>query len=162
MFKEYSKAYANYYNKLKIVPVPLICWDFFSNSNQDIQQVTTIQKQWKNKIDFHKIVAISKREIIITDESFQIVFATVGLFQMNGYQPFEVIGKTPKIFQGELTSKTVKQKIKESISQNLPFKETLLNYKKDGSTYLCEIEAYPKFNRKGELVNYVAFERIAS
>jgi hypothetical protein len=44
----------------------------------------------------------------------------------------------------------------------MPFKAVILNYNKDGSTYLCEIEAKPKFNSKGELVNYIAFERIAS
>jgi hypothetical protein len=81
---------------------------------------------------------------------------------MSGYHQEEIIGKSPKVFQGILTSEITKTNIRQAINNKLPFKEIILNYKKDGSTYLCEIEAIPKFNKKGEFLNYIAFERIAS
>ena len=66
------------------------------------------------------------------------------------------------MFQGILTSETTKNSIRNAISKKHPFKEVLLNYRKDGSTYWCEIEAYPKFDKKNNLVHFIAFERIAS
>jgi len=162
MIPQYEKAFVAYYNKLKLVHTPLISWDFFTNQNQEINHYNAIQKDWKSKENFRKKVYSEKREIIITNANQEIVFATQGIHTMNGYRAHEIIGKSPKIFQGQLTSKAVTSKIKAALQNKLPFKEIIINYKKDGTTYLCEIEAFPKFNSKGELVNYIAFERIAS
>lgn len=162
MTEEYDKALAKYYSKLRIVPLPLISWDIFVSQNIEVSNYNSIQKNWKVKEDFRMIVYQQKREIIITNSNQEIIFATKGIYNMNGYLPYEVIGKYPKIFQGEQTSEETKANIREAIYSQASFKETLLNYKKDGTTYLCEIEAFPKFNKKGELINYIAFEKIAS
>lgn len=162
MTEQYDKAWAKYVNGLRVVPVPLLSWDVFQNYNSEIKSYNFIQKEWNSKENFRKIVQLEKREIIITNANQEIVFATSGIYEMNGWNPFEVIGKSPKIFQGELTSESSKKKIRAAIKNQLPFKEVILNYRKDESTYLCEIEGFPKFNKKGELINYIAFERIAS
>ena len=81
---------------------------------------------------------------------------------MNGYHPDEMIGNSPTIFQGLKTSKRTTLSIKKAISNLKPFKEVILNYKKNGELYWCEIEAYPMFNKSGDFLNYVALERIAS
>ncbi|WP_366185234.1 PAS domain-containing protein [Flavobacterium ovatum] len=162
MTPEYDKALVKYSNTLRIVSLPLLSWDFFASHTFEINKFVAIQKHWKSKVDFSAINSNAKTQILITNSKQEIVFASQGIHQMNGYQAREIIGKTPKIFQGELTSSASREKIKVAIQNNLPFKEVLINYKKDGSTYLCEIEAFPKFNKKGELVNYIAFERIAS
>lgn len=162
MTEQYDNAWAKYVNGLRVVPVPLLSWDVFQNYNSEIKSYNFIQKEWNSKENFRKIVHLEKREIIITNANQEIVFATSGIYEMNGWNPFEVIGKSPKIFQGELTSESSKKKIRAAIKNQLPFKEVILNYRKDESTYLCEIEGFPKFNKKGELINYIAFERIAS
>jgi PAS domain S-box-containing protein len=162
MTKEYDKALAKYYNKLKIISPPLISWDLFPTHNLEINYYNSIQKHWDSKINFRQIVYQEKKEIIITNLNQEIVFATEGIYKMNGYKPFELKGKSPKIFQGKLTCQKVINNIRKAIQNQLPFKEIILNYKKDGTTYLCEIEVFPKFNKKGELINYIAFERIAS
>lgn len=162
MMDQYEKAFAKYYRKLRIIPVPLISWDIFVSPNLEITTYNAIQKYWNSKDNFRQKVFAEKREIIITNANQEIVFATQSIYKMNGYHPHEIIGKSPKIFQGELTCEISRAKIKEALLNHLPFKEIIVNYKKDGTTYLCEIEAFPKFNKKGELINYVAFERIAS
>lgn len=162
MTPEYDKAIAHYHKNLKIVPVPLISWGIFYDYNGKIQLFNSIQKSWKKKENFHEIVNKSKKTIIITNTNLEIVFASKNITEMNGYQSFEIMGRLPKIFQGELTNTETTNKIRIAIKNKFPFKEILLNYKKDGSTYRCEIEAYPKFNKKGEFVNYIAIEKIAS
>lgn len=162
MTEAYEKALVKYHSTLRIVPVPLMCWDIFASYSQELNNYNAIQSKWHIQENFNAIVYQQKRDIIVTNVNQEIVFATQGIHEMNGYHAFELIGKSPKIFQGELTSAESKNKIRTAIKNQLPFKDIILNYKKDGSTYLCDIEAFPKFNKKGVLINYVAFEKIAS
>ena len=162
MTTEYEKALAKYYSKLSIFSAPLISWDIFSSQTNEISLFNSIQENWKTRDDFHQIVNKSKKSIIVTNINLEIVFVSENIYEMNGFHSFEILGKSPKIFQGKLTSSQISSKIRIAIDERKPFREVVLNYKKDGSTYLCEIEAYPKFNKKGEFINYIAIERIAS
>src|SRR5690606_15970251 len=109
-----------------------------------LNNYNAIQSNWLIQENFNAIVYQQKRDIIVTNVHQEIVFVTQGIYKMNGYQAFELIGKSPKIFQGKLTSAESKNKIRAAIKNQLPFKDIILNYKKDGATYLCDIEAYPK------------------
>lgn len=162
MTAAYEEALAKHYSKSKIIHLPLITWDFFGSQNFEINKFNAIQEKWNSKVNFREINSLSKLEIIITNLNQEIIFASQGIVAMNGYQPFEIIGKSPKIFQGVFTSEKSKSNISEALKNELPFKEVILNYRKDGTSYLCEIEGFPKFNDKGILMNYIAFERIAS
>lgn len=160
MFDKYDQAWAKYHKKLKLLPLPLFSWDIFSNPNVEISTFNAIQKKWINKENYHNHVA--NKSVIVTNSKLTILFATKQISELTGFHPSEIIGKSPKMFQGELTSETTKNKIRHAITKKHPFKEVLLNYRKDGSTYMCEIEAYPKFDKKNNLTHFIAFERIAS
>lgn len=162
MTASYEEALYNYYKTLHRNSMPLLCWDFLDSPKLEINQFHNIQQLWSEKVNFHQIVHFSHREIVITNTAFEIIFATEGLFGMTGYYPKEVIGKSPKLFQGPLTCQTTKHKIREAMSLKQPFKVEILNYKKNGSTYMCEVEAYPKFTAQGEFINYIAFEKDAA
>ena len=162
MFKKYEIAVVKYFKNLDIVPMPLLSWEVFGAHNHEITLYNAIQQNWTDKENYDEIVFNQKRDIIIVNKNQEIIFATNSIYKMTGYHPFEIIGNTPRMFQGRQTANSSKDSIREAISNNLPFKDIIVNYKKDGSTYLCEIEAYPKFNDKGDLVHYIAFEKIAS
>ena len=81
---------------------------------------------------------------------------------MNGYEAHEVIGNSPKMFQGAKTDLQVSNEIRQSILNKLPFEKVIINYCKDGSTYNCHIKGFPIFNHKGEVTNFIAFEKIAA
>lgn len=162
MLEEYDKAWLKYHQSIKRKSLPLLSWGQFSYAPYESSLFESIQKKWRVKENLNSIVNNHKCEVIITNPQLEIVFASRDIYKMNGYYPNELIGKTPKMFQGEHTSELAKNKIKQAISQQLPFKETVLNYKKDGTTYFCDIEAFPKFDNKGVLLNYIAFEKIAS
>lgn len=162
MTKEYDKALDAYFQKLKKIATPLYAWDLFAEHNLEINNYNIIQKNWSSKFNFRKKVYLENKAILITNAKQEIIFASEGIYRMNGYKPFEIIGKSPKIFQGKDTCKITTHKIRTAIQNQHPFKEKVLNYKKDGTAYLCEIEVFPKFNKNGEIVNYIAFEKIAS
>lgn len=160
MFDKYDQAWAKYQKKLRILPLPLVSWDVFSTTNQEASNFNLLQKKWVNKENYQDHIA--NKSVVITDKNLTILFATKEISELTGYHPSEIIGKSPRMFQGVLTSESTKDNIRKAISKKHPFKEVLLNYRRDGSTYWCEIEAYPKFDKKNKLVHFIAFERIAS
>jgi PAS domain S-box-containing protein len=162
MTLEYDNAWAKYQAGMKITPTPIVCWDFFSIPSSDMFLVNSLQKKWSDKFDFLNVTEKENRQIIITNTSFKIVFASNTIVDMNGYNSREVIGKSPGMFQGSETCLETKKNIETALKNLKSFKEVILNYKKNGEIYWCEIEAHPKFDKQGNFVNYIAFERLVA
>lgn len=160
--RNYDNACALYYSKLKLKFLPLTTWEFRNNFFLDAILFKRIQSNWNTKQDYLKKARKENREIIVTDQNFRIVFASNTISKISGYRHEEILGRSPKMFQGKATSKDTRQKIKTAITMLKPFKEVILNYKKNGESYWCEIEAFPIFDKNGSFVNYVALEKIAS
>lgn len=146
--------------------VPIMAWDFHCEHLRelkailtDVKKVKKISNQFTWNIHNLEIEERIKDEVVlITDLDLKIVFASNGIRKMTGYREEEVLGKTPKMFQGPATSKAVLKEIKQAIQQQIPFEKIIENYRKDGRTYKCKIKASPVFNLKGELSHFIAFE----
>ncbi|GAA6772960.1 PAS domain-containing protein [Flavobacterium sp. CGRL2] len=63
------------------------------------------------------------------------------------------------MFQGPATSKKDLKEIREALKKKIPFEKTLENYRKNGQTYKCKIDAFPVFNLNGEVSHFIAFEK---
>jgi PAS domain S-box-containing protein len=147
--------------------VPILAWDFhYEYLNElkavfaDLKRVNKISNQYTwNEKNLEIEERIKDEVILVTDLNLKIVFASNGIKRMTGYSEVEVLGKTPKIFQGPKTSKTVLKEIREAIKLQVPFEKTIQNYRKDGRTYKCKINGSPVFNLKGQLTHFIAFEK---
>lgn len=160
--RNYDNAFAKYYQTLNIKCLPLTTWEFRNNSFRDAIIFQRLQSNWNTKQDYLNLSIKENKELLVTDKNFKIVFATNSIATISGYTRQEIMGKSPQMFQGEATCKNTKQKIATAISQLKPFKEVILNYRKNGDSYWCEIEAYPMFDKNGGFLNYIALEKIAS
>lgn len=166
--QHYDEAAHAFYSKQTIKTMPVNAWDMFSKnlakvcSNlKDINSIQQLSKQngWQRPPHIENEILAKKHVVVITDAQLQIVHATNTIFDMNGYTPEEIIGQQPKIFQGKDTCKTTAFKISEAIKKEEAFEAVILNYRKDGSPYKCWIKGKPILNRKGQLVNFIAFEK---
>lgn len=146
--------------------VPILAWDFHYEYLQelraifiDLKKVNKISSRFKwNDENLEIKDRILDKVILVTDANLKIVFASNGIKKMTGYTESEIIGRTPKMFQGPKTSQIVLKEIKWAIEAQLPFEKTLVNYKKNGKIYICKIISMPIFNLKGELSHFIAFE----
>lgn len=161
MLKEYDKAWAKYHESLSVLPLPLMSWEFYNLPRAEQKEFNDLQANWTEKINYSTLKKNNPVAVLVTDANLKIVFASSNITDMNGYDYKEIIGNSPKMFQGKATSLESRKNIRMAVSQLLPFKEVILNYKKNGETYLCQIEAYPKFDKQGNFVNYIAFETAA-
>ena len=134
--------------------MPLISWDIFEQNkvereeiiekSVDIDMVKSFAKKyhWKNNLD----AIFSKYDfetIVITNNHQRIQWVNNGFTKMTGYPKKHAINKHPSFLQGELTSQKTKDTIRKSIKANKPFKEVIINYRKDKTPYKCEIRVFP-------------------
>lgn len=168
-FNEYTIAKAKYISGLKVKKMPLISWNFYAEHFESLKKTITDccqlnlmaegnhwNQQWDLKQELH-----NQTVIVVTCPKLKIIFASQNIHTMNGYKPNEVIGNSPKMFQGPQTDLTISKQISQSVKNKQPFDQVVLNYKKDGSLYKCRIKGFPIFNKKGELMNFIAFENAA-
>jgi PAS domain S-box-containing protein len=83
--------------------------------------------------------------IVITDATHarNIIYANRAFKKLTGYDPSEVIGKTPRILQGPSTDKKVIAHLAEAIKKNSRFEGKAINYKKDGTPFIMHWRVLP-------------------
>lgn len=157
--------------KLKVSNVksmPLLSWDIFNESyinslfkakkKIELNEVLSLAKKFNWKNDLDSTFAESDYEaLIITDADQNIVWVNDGFTEMTGYSKKFAINKTPKFLQGEKTSLETKTRIRKALIKDEPFKEIIINYKKDKTPYKCEVKIIPLYNET--TTHYIAIER---
>lgn len=164
----YEKKVNAYLKEMKYSSLPLMSWDIhmmnFVNITQLQKDVLDLEKlinKLNIEIDPVKELCENSAVIVITDSNLQIEYSSSNMIKMSGYMPSEIIGNSPKMFQGVNTDKTLAKKIRVHVDKAEAFEATLVNYKKDNSEYNCHIKGFPVFDKNGTLVKYIAVEHAA-
>ncbi|WP_247235208.1 PAS domain-containing protein [Telluribacter sp. SYSU D00476] len=100
-----------------------------------------------------------KKAVVVTDLSQQIIWTSQGFTRMTGYTFCEVFKKRPSFLQGEMTQPEIRGKIRECLAEREQFKGSIINYRKSGQFYTCDVHIIPVFNAKQELMNFIALEQ---
>jgi hypothetical protein len=168
-FIDYVNGINSYSETLKNVSFPLMSWDFhmqninnISDNFSDVKAIKGIKSafNWNYSADFENELQ-KGTVILVTNAKLEIIFSTQNIVKMNGYKSDEIIGQTPKMFQGPATCKNISAEIRDAINLKVPFDKWVLNYKKNGDLYNCHIKGFPIFDKQGNLCNFIAFERAA-
>jgi diguanylate cyclase (GGDEF)-like protein/PAS domain S-box-containing protein len=138
------------------------------NSEGDVERVvvtfTDVSFQ-RNQIPFEQIVHNANDVVVVTEASPlrdggpNIVYVNEAFEKLTGYSAEEVIGKTPRILQGERTTETVRDSIYNRLNDGLEVKEEIFNYSKNGDGYWIELNIIPLYNAQGTLTHFAAIER---
>jgi PAS domain S-box-containing protein len=104
-------------------------------------------------------MASNQVTIILTDSSKRILWVNQNFPNLTGYSFGEALGRTPKFLQGVNTERDKLLEINRALTDQIPIKSIITNYKKSGKPYSCELIIYPIFNTKSELCNFISFER---
>ncbi len=97
--------------------------------------------------------------VILTDEQKKIIWVNDDFTFITGYTVSEAIGKKPgELLQGPNTEKEIVLKMRRSLDNNVPLKEQITNYRKNGEEYICKLVIHPIFNKEHKLTNFIAFE----
>lgn len=151
----------------RLVP-PLMCWEFYypkyrqtlkeAERKTELAALLSYSKKFNWKADLKKTLKnYPYVALILTDETKTILWVNDGFSEMTGYPKSYAINRNPGFLQGTETSEAAKRRIKEKIEKKKPFKEVVVNYRKDGEMYNCEVRIFPLIGSNS--THFLALER---
>ncbi len=130
-----------------------------------IQDITK-QKEEEQRLKLLETVITQTKDSVIITESEKankgipkIVFVNPAFTEMTGYQPGEVIGKSPTVFMGRQSVKNDMQRLSQALRKKEEFKFETLNHKKDGEEYWINFSMIPITNAEGEHSHWISIQR---
>ena len=109
------------------------------------------------------LVENSFDSVLITDASVEgkITYVNKSFKNLTGYDPSEIIGKTPRILQGPGTDSKVIARLSDALELGRKFEGKAINYKKDGTPFIMYWRVLPiKVGKK--ITAWVAIQREGS
>jgi PAS domain S-box-containing protein len=101
--------------------------------------------------------------VVMTDASLagRIIYANPAFRKLTGYDPVEVIGKTPRILQGPGTDPKVIKRLSLALRSGRKFEGKAINYRKDGTPFIMYWRVLPiRDGRK--IAAWIAIQREGS
>lgn len=101
--------------------------------------------------------------ILITDatKDARIIYANKAFKTLTGYNPSEVIGKTPRILQGPATDRQVLARLADALKNDGRFEGKAINYRKNGAPFIMHWRVLPA-KIDGRTKVWVAIQRAGS
>ena len=93
-----------------------------------------------------KVLTENSYDSILTTDAIdgaKIIYANKAFKKLTGYDPEEVLGKTPKILQGPGTDKKEIARLAEALKNDSRFEGKAINYRKDGAPFLMQWRVLP-------------------
>ena len=102
--------------------------------------------------------------VLITDADLQqpgprILYANPSFERMSGYRLDEILGQTPRLFQGPDTDQLMLKRLRTALKQKRIFVAETTNYRRDGGSYRVRWQIAPIFDNAGEVTHFVSLQR---
>ncbi len=96
--------------------------------------------------------------VVISDPALPdnpMIYVSEEFERQTGYSPEEVVGSNCRFLQGPGTDPHAVQAIREALKARTTFTIDIVNYRKDGVSFLNRLRIRPLFDEDGELLYYV-------
>lgn len=89
----------------------------------------------------------------------EIIYVSKGSMHVCGYEPWEMLGRTPHFLQGEKTEREKLDAIREALETQMPFEGELVNYRKGGEEYWVHLNIMPVKDETGKVTHFASVQR---
>lgn len=99
---------------------------------------------------------------VVTDPSIKdnpIIYSSPAFCKLTGYSKAEVEMRNCRFLQGEQTNLEEVEKIREAVKNNKPTSVCLLNYRKDGTTFVNNFFIAPLHDDDGVVAYYIGVQQ---
>jgi PAS domain S-box-containing protein len=130
-----------------------------------IEDITERKKADQHLKLLESVITHTNDALMITDTGknelcgYKIIYVNEALSKMTGYSIEEIIGKSPKIFQGPLSDVNELKRLSEAMKRLENCECTIINYKKNGDTFWNNFSVSPVADENGLFTHYIAIER---
>ncbi|MES2463581.1 MAG: diguanylate cyclase, partial [Armatimonadota bacterium] len=122
----------------------------------DVERLRLLESVVVNAND---VILITEAEPIEAPDGPRVVYINEAFTRMTGYQPEDILGKTPRIMQGPDTDCEVRDFIRNKLKAWEGFRAELLNYRKDGSPFWVELNVQPVADANGWFTHWISIQR---
>ena len=128
---------------------------------QDITELKRAQKTLQESEEkFRNLVEASSDWVWEVDKEFKYVYSSPKVEELLGYNPEEIMGKTPYDFMSEEDAAKVEKVVSEIFRQQESFKCLVnKNMHKDGRTVVLETSGVPVYSSEGDFRGYRGIDR---
>jgi PAS domain S-box-containing protein len=88
----------------------------------------------------------------------KIQYVNEAMAEMTGYDEEEMLGSTPRMFQGPDTSREKLDRLKRRLPEGKTVVDEVVNYEKDGSPYHVRWRIAPITNEEGDTTHFVSVQ----
>lgn len=161
-----ARSLANQEKSGPIVQIPLLCWDIahpLLGKHQELANDLNSFARLAADLNWQSMPELRHplkdgQTVVVTDRSSRVVWVSRGFSRLTGYQPSEMLGKTPALLQGPLTNTTTRAFVRQRLARCEPVTATIQNYRKDKTPYWCRISIDPLYNKQAECTHFMAIE----
>ena len=102
--------------------------------------------------------------VVLTDARLDapgphIIYVNAAFTRMTGYAAEEVVGRNPRMFQGPATKPLSVRAVSRALRRDGGFHGYVVNHRKNGEEYICEIDVREVLDEAGERVYFLAIEQ---
>jgi PAS domain S-box-containing protein len=126
----------------------------------------TRQKQEEHRLKLLESVITNATDAVMIMEAIHvdrlalnIIYVNGAFTKMTGYAKEEVIGKSPRILQGPLTSKSELGKLQLSLQKGEPCEIEIVNYRKNGEKFWLSLAIAPVTDNRGRVTHFISIQR---
>jgi PAS domain S-box-containing protein len=118
----------------------------------------------KIEINYLDVIEAAPESILITssdldDPGPSIVYVNPAFERMTGWDKTEILGKSPRLFQGPKTNLKIFSDLRKKLYSNQVWEGQTINYRKDGSVFWMEWSIVPLKNQEENTYQYLAIQR---
>ncbi|HJV88647.1 MAG TPA: EAL domain-containing protein [Noviherbaspirillum sp.] len=123
---------------------------------ENIERETQRKNTEANLRKLSRAVEQSANAVMITDRNGVIEYINPWFSRITGYQPEEILGKTPRVLRSGATHPETHKRMWDTILSGKEWTGELHNTKKNGDTYWCLETISPLKDENGEVSHFVA------
>ncbi len=144
---------------------------FYSAAGDAVRMVGTVTEISDRKARelqlrlLESVVTTTNDAVLITEAELmdepgpRIFYVNPAFTRMTGYTLEEVLGKTPRILQGQKTDRASLDRIRRALKTWQPVRIDLINYRKDGTEFWVELSIVPIADESGWFTHWVSVQR---
>lgn len=106
-----------------------------------------------------EVVIITKASPVMAPDEPRIIYVNDAITAQTGYRPEDVLGQTPRMFQGPETEGRELAKLRAAIAEKRSERVELVNYTRTGDPYWVEINLSAVENSDGTCSHFIAIQR---
>ncbi|WP_051427705.1 EAL domain-containing protein [Arthrobacter sp. H20] len=111
-------------------------------------------------VNANDVVLVTRAEPVdLPSGGPEVIYVNPAFTRMTGYEPHEIVGKTPRVLQSPKTDRRELDRLRAALKAWEPVEVELLNVHKNGQEFWVQINITPVANAKGWYTHWVAVQR---